>query len=142
MERKRPSRVNVPSPQETSEMRYARLRTDVQKWIDREQEKKRAWIKGGRKEEEEGYDPHTDRINYAHLTEVDLNFWEKLQGLKPGQPFPMDDWERYDAAFKAPIDKRQVSATSSRIEFRAAMGNQVTVRNIIADENRTKKSQG
>ena len=54
-------------------MRYARLRTDVQKWIDREQEKKRAWIEGGRKEEEEGYDSHTDRINYEHL-----NAWCEL----------------------------------------------------------------
>ncbi|HZM23266.1 MAG TPA: hypothetical protein VFC02_16065 [Anaerolineales bacterium] len=133
MERQRPSRANVPSSQETSEMRYARLRTDVQKWIDGEQEKKRAWIEGGRKEEEEGYDPHTDRINYEHLTEIDLDFWEKLQGLKRGQPFPMDDWERYDVAFKASIDRRQVSSTSSRIEFRAAMGNQVAVRNIIAE---------
>src|SRR5262245_20530216 len=122
MEKQRPSGEKARSSQETSEMRYSRLRTDVEKWIGREQAKRRR---------HRPYASETDRINPEHLTEIDLRFWEKLQSLKRGQPLPMEDWERYEAEFVASAGNRQAPSFSSRIEFRASMGNAVAVRNII-----------
>jgi hypothetical protein len=116
---------NISAQQETSEGRYARLRAEVQSWIEREQEKKRAMIEGGGMEKTGiRYDPHTDRINPLHLTESDLDFWQKIQNPRHSQSI-----FKALAVYDAELDKlNDLEASSySRYSFRAAMVNQIKV---------------